>query len=261
MQTGDRIQTQLSSYAAGLAYEQFDDDTVHAAKVRVIDTFGALVGGFAGDPCRIARDVAAQMPNPNGATIIGTDIKTAPDLAAFANGTTARYVEMNDVYHWPGSSGGHPSDVLMPIFAAAEHAHTSGRDFITAVILGYEVYLRLSDAVKTPGFDCANFCCMGAALGAGKLFGLDQDGLAECLSMAVVPNNALDQARTGHLSMWKAVAAGQSGRAGVFTALLAQAGMRGPHLPFEGKNGRERKVQRFKSPGSAQRFLSMHAAV
>src|ERR1051325_2376005 len=143
MQTGDRIQSHLSSYAAGLAYEQFDDDTVHAAKVRVIDTFGALVGGFTGDPCRVARDIAAQMPNPKGATIIGTDVKTAPDLAAFANGTTARYVEMNDVYHWPGSSGGHPSDVLMPIFAAAESADTSGREFITAVILGYEVYLRL----------------------------------------------------------------------------------------------------------------------
>ena len=37
----------------------------------------------------------------------------------------------------------------MPILAAAERAHTSGRDFITALILGYEVYLRLSDAVKT----------------------------------------------------------------------------------------------------------------
>jgi 2-methylcitrate dehydratase len=95
----------------------------------------------------------------------------------------------------------------------------------------------MSDAVKTPGFDCANFCCMGAALGAGKLFGLNAESLAECLSMAVVPNNALNQARTGHLSMWKAVAAGQSGRAGVFAALLAQAGMQGPHMPFEGKAG------------------------
>lgn len=244
MQTGDRIQSQLSRYAADLAYEQFDDETVHVAKVRTIDTFGALIGGFAGDPCRMARDVAAWMPNPAGATIIGTDLKTAPDLAAFLNGTTARYVEMNDVYHWPGSSGGHPSDVLMPIFAAAECAHTSGRDFITAVILGYEVYLRLSDAVKMPGFDCANFCCIGAALGAGKLFGLDADGLAECLSMAVVPNNALNQARTGHLTMWKAVAAGQSGRAGVFAALLAQAGMRGPHMPFEGTNGWREHVAR-----------------
>src|SRR3954449_5606043 len=237
MQNDDQIQAQLSGYAAQLSYDDIDDATRHAAKVRVIDTLGALIGGFDGEPCRIARQVAARMPQAGGATVIGTALSTSPDPAAFVNGTTARYVEMNDVYHWPGSSGGHPSDVVMPILAAAESVRASGRDFITAVVLGYEIYLRMSDAVKTPGFDCANFCCMGAALGAGKLLGLDADGLAECLSMAVVPNNALNQARTGHLSMWKAVAAGQSGRAGVFAALLSKAGMRGPHMPFEGKAG------------------------
>jgi 2-methylcitrate dehydratase len=233
----DRIQSTLSGYAAALSYEQLDDEAIRAAKTRVIDTLGALVGGFHGEPCRMTRDVAARMPQTSGATVIGTTLKTSPDVAAFVNGTTARYVEMNDVYHWPGSSGGHPSDVLMPIFAAAEYVGASGREFVTALVLGYEIYLRMSDAVKTPGFDCANFCCMGAALGAGKVLGLDARQLAECLSMAVVPNNALNQARTGHLSMWKAVAAGQSGRAGVFAALLAQTGMEGPHAPFEGKAG------------------------
>lgn len=237
MQDVDRIQAQLSGYAARIGYDDLDAATRHAAKVRVIDTLGALLGGFHGEPCRMAREVAALTPQPGGASVIGTRLVTSPDLAAFVNGTTARYVEMNDVYHWPGSSGGHPSDVLMPILAVAEHVRASGRDLVTAVVLGYEIYLRMSDAVKTPGFDCANFCCMGAALGAGKLLGLDGERLAQCLSMAVVPNNALNQARTGHLSMWKAVAAGQSGRAGVFAAFLAKAGMRGPHAPFEGKAG------------------------
>ena len=233
----DAIQAQLSGYAARLQYEDLDSDTVHAAKMRVIDTLGALIGGFFGEASRSARDVAARMPQPSGTSVIGTRITTSPDVAAFVNGTTARYVEMNDVYHWPGSSGGHPSDVLMPVFGVAEHVRARGRDFITALVLAYEIYLRMSDAVRTPGFDCANFCCMGAALGAGKLLGLSADALAEGLSMAVVPNNALNQARTGHLSMWKAVAAGQAGRAGVFAALLAQAGMKGPHAPFEGKAG------------------------
>jgi 2-methylcitrate dehydratase len=233
----DRIQSQLSSYAARLRYEDLGKDTIHAAKVRVIDTLGALIGGFFGEPCRAARELAARTPQAAGSTVIGTRIMTSPDLAAFANATTARYVEMNDVYHWPGSSGGHPSDVLTPVLAVAEYAHCSGKDLINAVVLAYEVYLRMSDAVRTPGFDCANFCCMGAALGAGKLLGLSAEQLAECLSMAVVPNNALNQSRTGHLSMWKAVAAGQSGRAGVFAALLAQAGMKGPNTPFEGQSG------------------------
>jgi 2-methylcitrate dehydratase len=233
----DRIQTQLSAFAARLRYEQLDPATVHAAKVRVIDTLGALIGGFFGEPCRSARDVAACMPQAAGASIVGTRLVTSPDLAAFANATTARYVEMNDVYHWPGSSGGHPSDVLTPILGVAESVHASGSDLLNAIVLGYEVYLRLSDAVHTPGFDCANFACMGVALGAGKLLGLNEQRLAEALAMAVVPNNALNQARTGHLTMWKAVAAGQAGRSGVFAALLAQAGMNGPVQPFEGKAG------------------------
>jgi 2-methylcitrate dehydratase len=233
----DTIQATLSGYAAKLRYEDLDEATVHAAKVRVIDTLGALIGGFFGEASRIARDVAARQPLPSGATIIGTRLKTAPDVAAFVNGTTARYVEMNDVYHWPGSSGGHPSDVLMPVFGVAESVRARGSDLLLSVVLAYEIYLRMSDAIKMSGFDCANFCCMGSALGAGKLLNLSPEQLAECLSMAVVPNNALNQARTGHLSMWKAVAAGQSGRAGVFAAILAQAGMKGPHSPFEGKAG------------------------
>jgi 2-methylcitrate dehydratase len=237
MNRADTIQAQLSGYAARLRYEDLDAQTIHAAKVRTIDTLGALIGGFDGEPCRTAREVAARMPQPRGASVIGTRLITAPDIAAFVNGTTARYVEMNDVYHWPGSSGGHPSDVFAPVLGVAESVRASGKDFITALVLAYEIYLRMSDAVRTPGFDCANFCCMGAALGAGKLLGLSSEQLSECLSMAVVPNNALNQARTGHLTMWKAVAAGQAGRAGVFAALLAQAGMKGPHAPFEGSAG------------------------
>ncbi len=233
----DHIQSHLSGYAAQLQYKDLDPGTIHAVKVRVIDTLGALIGGFFGEPCQAARDVAARMPQSAGASVIGTRLVTSPDVAAFVNGTTARYVEMNDVYHWPGSSGGHPSDVLMPVLGVAEHVRASGRDFIVAVTLAYEIYLRMSDAVHTPGFDCTNFACMGSALGAGKLLQLSPEQLAECLSMAVVPNNALNQARTGHLSMWKAVAAGQAGRAGVFAALLAVAGMKGPHAPFEGKAG------------------------
>jgi 2-methylcitrate dehydratase len=119
----DPIQQRLVDYACNLSYEAVSPEARHALKVRFIDTLGALFGGFSGAPCRIARDVAAQTTDAGGATIIGTRLKTNPELAAFANATAARYVEANDVYHWPNSNVGHPSDVLLPVFAAAEHAH------------------------------------------------------------------------------------------------------------------------------------------
>ncbi len=234
----DTIQERLVSYTSDLTYDALSPAAIHAAKVRVIDTLGALIGGFFGEPCRIARHLAATMPNAHGATIIGTRMKTAPDLAAFVNATTARYMEMNDGYHRPGVMAGHPSDSVTPLISVAEFAKASGRDLISSVVLAYEIHLRTADAVRiSAGFDYTNYICMATALAAGKLLKLSPAQLVHCVAMAVVPNNALAQARTGHLTMFKAVASGQAGRAGVFAALLAREGMEGPHLPFEGKAG------------------------
>ena len=233
----DRLQQRLTDYAASLDYGALTADAAHAAKVRVIDTLAALAGGFDGEPCAIARKMAARMPDTDGATITGTAMKTTPDMAAFVNATTARYVELNDVYHWPGSAGGHPSDVVMPVLGVAEHARVNGRELIAAVVLAYEIYLRFSDIVGKRPFDCANYACLAVAVASAKLMGLSREQIAAAASMAVVPNTVLRQVRTGHLSMWKAVTAGHAGKAGVFAAMLAREGMNAPHLPFEGKSG------------------------
>ena len=242
----DAMQSRLTEYALGLKYEALPREVVHAAKVRVIDTLGSLIGGFFGEPCRIARNVVARMPNPAGATIVGTRMKASPDMAAFVNGGTARYAELNDIYHWPHAFGGHPSDVLMPVLAVAEQTQATGAQFIAAVVLAYEIYLRFSDVFRNVelGFDHTNLACLGAALGCGKLYGLDSRALAHCLAIAAVPNVILRQVRSDHYSVWKAMASGQAGRAGVFAAMLAKAGMEGPHLPFEGRAGWCRVVAR-----------------
>src|SRR6185503_8082700 len=216
-----------------LDYAALTPRAAHEATVRVIDTLTALAGGFDGEACVVARRMAARVPDAEGATVYGTAMKTTPDLAAFANATAARYVELNDVYHWPGSAGGHPSDVVMPLMGVAEHARASGRDLIAAVVLAYEIYLRLSDAIGRTHFDCANFACLGVAAASGRLLKLTREQTGHAMSMAAVPNNILRRVRTGHLSMWKAVTAGHAGKAGVFAALLAREGMDGPPQPFE----------------------------
>jgi 2-methylcitrate dehydratase len=235
----DTLQQRLTDYACGLTYETLPPEIVHAAKVRVVDTLGSLIGGFFEEPARIARNVVAAMPNPAGVSVIGTRMKASPEMAAFVNGATARAAELNDIYHWPHAFGGHPSDVLTPVLAAAESVQASGRDFITAVVLAYEIYLRFSDVFRNVdmGFDHTNLCTLGTAVASGKLLGLSRQQLSHCISMAAVPNVILRQVRSDHYSMWKAVASGQAGRAGVFAAILAKAGMEGPHLPFEGKAG------------------------
>jgi 2-methylcitrate dehydratase len=233
----DSVQVRIADYACKLRYEDLTPQAIRAARMCLIDTLGALICGFFGEPCRVARDLAAQMPDRDGVAVIGTRMKCSPDMAAFVNATTARFAELTDIYHWPGSSVAHPSDVLTPVLAAAEHAHASGRDLITSIVLAYEVCLQVACAFRNDAFDNTNFGLVGTAAGAGKVLGLSNEQLAHCISMAVVPNNILKQARRGQKTMFKAVASGQAGRAGVFAALLARAGMEGPHLPFEGKAG------------------------
>jgi 2-methylcitrate dehydratase len=148
-----------------------------------------------------------------------------------------RYLDCNDSYFSPG--GGHPSDMIPAILAMADPLGCDGQTVITAIVLAYEVFCRLSDEVVTGelGWDQGMFSVIGAACGAGKVMGLDREAMSQALSLAVVPNLPLGVTRVGELSMWKGCAAACATRAGIFAAQLAQEGMTGPAEPFEGPRG------------------------
>src|SRR5262245_31134154 len=98
----DSIHERLTAFAGNLSYRDLSPEAIHAAKARIIDTLGCLFGAFFEEGCQLTRNLAAKIPHPEGATVIGTRLKTTPDVAAFVNATTARYVEMNDFNPWPG---------------------------------------------------------------------------------------------------------------------------------------------------------------
>ena len=124
----------IADYACALRYGDLPAAVVHHCKRRVLDTLGCAIGAFEAQPSRIARALALRATVPGGASVWGTGQRTLPELAAFANGVMARYIEGNDAYL---GGGGHPSDVIAPVLAAAEAAGADGRTVITAVTLAY----------------------------------------------------------------------------------------------------------------------------
>jgi 2-methylcitrate dehydratase len=60
-----------------------DAATVERVKTHVIDTIGCGIGAFDEKPVGICRELALAVGG--NATIIGTDRRTTPDLASFAN--------------------------------------------------------------------------------------------------------------------------------------------------------------------------------
>ena len=233
----DRTTNILSEYACTLRYEDLPPETVHQVKRTLADAIGCAIGGFNARPSEIARKLAFGVTSTMPSRIIGTSKTSAPDLAGFANGVMVRYLDCNDAYFSPG--GGHPSDMIPGVLAVADPLGSDGRTVITAIVLAYEVFCRLSDQVVASehGWDQGIFSVIGATCGAGKVMGLNRDAMSQAISLAVVPNLPMIVTRMGELSMWKGCATASATKAGIFAALLAQQGMTGPEAPFEGQGG------------------------
>jgi 2-methylcitrate dehydratase len=233
---------QLADYACALRFEDLSNDVVHEVKRRVLDSLGCALGAWKEEPCVIARKVASDFSTTRGSTIIGTNHKAPSDWTAFANGCCIRYFDYNDTYL--SKEPAHPSDNIAAALAVAESVGASGRDFITAIALAYEVQCRFCDAasIRARGWDHVTYGAFSTALACAKLMKLDPKKARHAVNIAGVAGAAMRQARVGELSHWKGVAFANAARHGVFSALLARAGMTGPGPIFEGQMGFEKQL-------------------
>jgi len=232
----------LAEYACALRFEDLSRDVVHEVKRRVIDSLGCALGAWNEEPCVIARKVASDFSARQGSTIIGTNHKAPPDWATFANGCCIRYFDYNDTYL--SKEPAHPSDNIAAALAVAESVAATGRELITAIALAYEVQCRFCDAasIRARGWDHVTYGTFSTALASAKLMKLDPKNTRHAVNIAGVAGAAMRQARVGELSHWKGVAFATAARHGVFSALLARAGMTGPGPIFEGQMGFEKQL-------------------
>ncbi|PYJ73122.1 MAG: MmgE/PrpD family protein [Verrucomicrobia bacterium] len=233
---------QLANYACALRFEDLSPEVVHEVKRRVIDSLGCALGAWNEEPCAIARKVASEFSAKRGSTIFGTNHKAPPDWTAFANGCAIRYFDYNDTYL--SKEPAHPSDNISAALAVAESVEGTGPELITAIALAYEVQCRFCDAasIRARGWDHVTYGAFSTALACAHLMRLDPENTRHAVNIAGVAGAAMRQARVGELSHWKGVAFATAARHGVYSALLARAGMTGPGPIFEGQMGFEKQL-------------------
>jgi len=232
----------FANYACSLGFEDLSPEVVHEVKRRVIDSLGCALGAWNREPCVIARKVASDFSAKHGSTILGTTHKAPPDWAALASGCCIRYFDYNDTYL--SKEPAHPSDNIAAALAVAENVGANGRELITAIALAYEVQCRLCDAasIRARGWDHVTYGAFSTALACARLMKLDPEKTRHAVNIAGVACAAMRQARVGELSHWKGVAFANVARHGVYSALLARAGMTGPAPIFEGQMGFEKQL-------------------
>jgi 2-methylcitrate dehydratase len=228
----------LAAYADRLRYDDLDAATVERVKSHVIDTLGCAIAAFDEAPVRICRDVALA-PTDGVSTVIGTNRRSTPELASFANGAAFRYYDLNDTYASTSFGAVHPSDHIAACLAVAESERASAAELITAIVLAYEVNCRLLDAFDTAtrGWDLPVLSLPAVALAAGKLMKLPPANLAQAVNLAINDHIPMGQTRTQTNSDWKGFADAEAGRNAIFAAMLARGGITGPAPIFEGRKG------------------------
>ena len=201
----------------------------------MIDSIAALISGFESEPARISARLARTTRSDLKCTVLGYGVTTSPEMAAFANGCMLRHTDFNDIGPIPEGAL-HLSDIISGILAIGEALHSTGSQMLAAIVVGYEVQGALSAAGTSFGWD-SPYEGVGVAMGVGKLMGMNEDQLANALSLTLVPHMPLKVTHVGALSHWKGCHSPESAKCAVWATLMAKEGMTGPAQPFEARYG------------------------
>jgi 2-methylcitrate dehydratase PrpD len=228
---------QLSAFLVATQSTDIPDSVINAAKYFALDWLGSAIAGTQTKQGQILLAYAAAQEG-RGATVIGLGGERNADLAALTNGGLSHIVEMDDLHR---ASVVHPAAPIIPAaLAVAEREGTSGLDFLTAVVLGYEVAIRIGEAVGRSHYrfwhNTATCGVFGAAAAAGWLLGLDAEQMVWALGNAGTMAAGLwefiaDGAMSKHLH------AGRAASSGLLAADLARRGFTGARCILEGERG------------------------
>jgi 2-methylcitrate dehydratase PrpD len=236
---GMTISQKLGVTGEKLAFDDFPEYVVDNAKKLILDTLGNIMaaGHLESSACtvKIAEDTGGKPV----CSIIGWDMKTSPEMAAFSNGVFAHSFDMDDD-HREGAV--HPSAVVLPaVCAAAEKYGATGEEFLTAFIFGSEVTDRVGEAYLGTtfyqGFHATSTCGIyGAAAAVAKLMRLPAERISAALAVA--------SSKSCGLMLWKSEGtwikrfqAGNASMGGVFSAVAASKGLTAPVRIFENQGG------------------------
>jgi 2-methylcitrate dehydratase PrpD len=183
------ITQELAKFCSELKFHQLPEEVIDRVKYFFLDFIGVACRGSQEDSSQsMFRFVRETGSGNRGGVVIGTKERAPFVYAALANGTSSHAIEMDDVNN---ESSLHPGVVVFPAaLATSEMVGETGKKFIEAVVLGYEVMIRLGKALGPEnsykrGFHPTGTCGpFGSSVAASKILGLGEKGLLSALGIA-----------------------------------------------------------------------------
>jgi len=234
----------LASYVTEAKFSDFPSEVVLQAKHCILDSIGCALGGARTELGQKYIEIAKVPGERPESTVIGDGTRVSCMNAAYANALLCNALDFCDTHLY---AIGHPGGpVIQSALSAGETVAASGKDLITAVILGYEVSLRVGRAIRSIVMEVgrrevlfnSSFTIFGSASSVGRLLGLNEEGIISTFGIAgtMAPGAARGTHRAG--------IAAELGEAkldyqmlallGTFAALQAGKGLMGPKGILDG---------------------------
>jgi 2-methylcitrate dehydratase PrpD len=231
----------LSAYIHKLRYEDLPGNVVESAKLFLLDYLASAMAGY-----KINKtfndalwNVVGGMGGKKESSVFFRKSKLPAPNAALLNAATGHGADMDDGNR---TAQGHPGVGVMPVALALAEAHRlTGREAILAIVVGYDIFVRLATAINpshlSRGFHTTGTVGTIAAGGAAaKALGLDRDKVRNTLSFAALQAaGLLEVAESGQMA--KPLHPAKAAYNGILSARLAEAGAEGPREPLEGRKG------------------------
>lgn len=232
------MSSSLWSFIHELTYEHLPPEVVGQARRCLLDLVGVAAGGTATDLSRIIRHHAARHfgAGAGGARLLFDGRRVSPVGAALAGGMT---IDSLDAHDGHVLTKGHVGVTVLPALLAYVDGDcpVSEREFVTCLVLGYEIATRAGIALHATACDYhtsgAWNALAAAALGA-RLLQLDARATREAVGIAEYHGPRSQMMRCiDHPTMVKD-GSGWGAMVGVSAAYLAADGFTGaPALTVE----------------------------
>ncbi|WP_406020632.1 MmgE/PrpD family protein [Nocardioides sp. NBC_00850] len=232
------VSRSMAEMAATVTLDALSGPALEAAKMSILDTLGVALAASGVEPAvQGLVDLVGEDGGRAESTVWGRGIRVPATNAAFANGAMAHCLDFDDQTPW----GQHASSSVVPAaLAVAERVGTvRGADLIAAVAAGQDIFARLRCHVGwRKDWNLSSVAGVyAAAAAAGRVLDLPSTTLHHALGIASQQSAGIAEVITGTGSDLRCVYAGFSARGAVTAALLAQRGLTGVEMLFEGPYG------------------------
>ena len=217
----------LSHFASSLDYSKLEPQVQDQVGWILADTVAAMAAGSAEPELRaIAKRQAAGTPQ-HSAQLIGLGQTSTPEAAAFINGTSGTFLEMDEGNRF---SRGHPAVHVIPAaLALSQERKATAESFLAAIVVGYEVGSRLGAASLLRGamHPHGTWGTLGAAAACGRVAGLDHSDMRQTINISASLTTATSKQTMLEGGLVRNVYAGLSNRNGLLALNLAECGFNG----------------------------------